>query len=274
MSDQILRLSQPVAGRALQKADRKQKQRLRKAAERQAAYRQRLKNRRKPTTEDIAIVYFHYVTTHSTRGDARRYFNTLLQRLADKLVDLGFDPIASRIAIDDLVERYQSGENLTRGPKISELSPDISSYRSAVPESPHYSMSHGDAENPGQSIAEFVVVEETAKSKFRVLRLSTAHLPDTDLQNLLEDFVFGGDLDVHGTDTTLSIQVDWQIVERDTRFRDLADRGYTKDLVYILCAATDEADVVAFDRDGPLCPELRLFEGNVPVCKAVMEVAE
>lgn len=256
------------------KISRKEKQRRQRAADRQKVYRHRLKDRRKPTTEDITITCFHFLAANSITEKARHYFGVLSDRVIEDLVELGFDPVVSRLAYDDLVERIERGERLKRGPKTAAISPDISSYRSTLPESHHYSMSRGDAENPGQSIAEFVVLEETARSKFRVLRLSTAHLPDMDLQHLLEDFVFGRGLDVHGTDTALSIQVDWQIAERDTRLRDLSDRGYSEDLLGILCAATDEADVVAFDRDGPLCPELTLFEGNVPVCKAVIEAAE
>ena len=259
---------------ATRKSSLKEKKRRRLAAARQKAYRRRLKQRKKPTTDDIAITCFHFLAANSTTQKAQHYFRALSDRVIEDLVQLGFDPVASRMAYDDLVERIERGEGLKRGPKAAAISPDISSYRSALPASPHYSMSHGDAENPGQSIAEFVVLEETARSKFRGLRLSTAHLPDMDLQHLLEDLVFGRGLDVHGTDNALSIQVDWQIAERDTRLRALSDRGYSEDLLGILFAATDEADVVAFDRDGPLCPELTLFEGNIPVCKAVMEAAE
>ncbi|MCV0428570.1 MAG: hypothetical protein K5905_24195 [Roseibium sp.] len=247
----------------MRKLNRATKQRRACAAARQRAYRTRQKDRRRPSTEDIAVASFHHIVTTGKSPEARRHFAVLTAQIVEKLVGLGFDPIASRTAFDDLVDRYETGEVLTRGPNNRQGRPDISSFLPFSPSSPHYSMSHGDGRNLGVSAQDLVVAEAEGGSTRRQLSLSTLHVPSTDLELLLEEAVFGMAFPVSVKKTSLVISVDWHWVTPEDQIRRRLGEGYSRAFCEVLLFALDlGADELRLASDGGVCRDLCLFEGS------------
>ncbi|MBO6895127.1 MAG: hypothetical protein JJ866_24535 [Roseibium sp.] len=236
------------------------------AAERQQSYRRRQKARRKPSTEDIAITSFHHMVTTGRSAEAKRHFSVLTDRIVGKLVHLGFDPIASRMAFDDLVDRYEAGEVLTRGPNNNQGRPDISAFLPKPNQSPHNSMSRGDDENLGVDAKALVAETATGASHQRELVLSTAHVSSTDLELLLEEAVFGNAFDVRVKDTALVVSLDGLVPGPEKVVWHRHNEGYSDAFCEILLVANDlGVDVVSFAADGGVCRDLCLFEGNTIV---------
>jgi hypothetical protein len=247
----------------MRKLSRAAKRRHIGAAARQRAYRKRQKDRRKPSTEDIAITSMHHFVTTGRSPDAKRHFSVLTDQIIGKLVYLGFDPIASRMAFDDLVDRYEAGELLTRGPNNNHGGPDISAFLPKPNQSPHNSMSRGDTENLGVDANALVVREAVGASSQFHLCLSTAHVSSTDLELLLEEVVFGLAFDVCVKETALDIPIGWLEASPEVKVRQRIEEGYSKAFCEVLLLAQDlGADVLRLASDGYVCGDLSLFEGT------------
>jgi hypothetical protein len=78
-------------------------------AKRQRQYRQRLKDARRPSRDDIAATTFLFLVQETARIGNWDTFYTIMDRVTDRLVERGFDRQASTTAIEELVERYEDG---------------------------------------------------------------------------------------------------------------------------------------------------------------------
>ncbi|MBO0343908.1 hypothetical protein J0X15_01635 [Roseibium sp. CAU 1637] len=233
------------------------------AASRQRAYRARQKINRRPTTEDIAIVYLHFVVTEGTSDEAKRNFEILSERILKKLVALGFNPVASRMAFDDLVERYENGEALTRGPNNLSGGVDISSYLPNLSMSPHYSISRRDVQKHGFDVQALVVEETQRSDNRRQLNLSTAHVAPMDLELLLEEAVFGKAFHVSAKETAFVIPTNAQELFSEEQIRQRLDEGYSEAFCEVLLFAGDMGvEAVALAADGGICPDLSCYAGT------------
>ena len=74
--------------------------------ERQRAYRQRLKQERRPGRDDIARILLHAVVTRSVALGRRDELEKTVDLIVDRLGEQGFDVHASYEAFDDLIEKY------------------------------------------------------------------------------------------------------------------------------------------------------------------------
>ncbi|MEE9922386.1 MAG: hypothetical protein PBV01_03235 [Brucella anthropi] len=87
-------------------SNRQQAERLRKQRERQKEYRDRLRAERKPTRDDVARVFLHFMIAKAMRSGNQDGMEKLIDMLLDGLADQGFDKDASLDVIDDLIDRY------------------------------------------------------------------------------------------------------------------------------------------------------------------------
>ncbi|WP_417691602.1 hypothetical protein [Roseibium sp.] len=96
------------------------KQRRAKKAERQRNYRQRQKEARRPSRNDIATTTFHMIVQETARVGNWSTFNKMLDLVTARLVERGFDKVATEKAIDDLVEKYENGWEFQRKPDFKD----------------------------------------------------------------------------------------------------------------------------------------------------------
>jgi|GEM_PF-3712321 len=96
------------------------KQRQAKKAERQRKYRQRQKDARRPSRDDIAATTFLLIVQETARVGNWNTFNKILDLVTAKLVERGFDKVATIKAIDDLVEKYENGWEFQRKPDFED----------------------------------------------------------------------------------------------------------------------------------------------------------
>lgn len=89
-------------------------QRQAQKAARQRAYRQRQKDARRPSRDDIATTTFLYLVQETARVGNWDTFNEIMNRVTDRLVERGFDRQASTQAIDVLIDRYEDGWEFQR----------------------------------------------------------------------------------------------------------------------------------------------------------------
>lgn len=89
-------------------------QRQAQKAVRQRAYRQRQKDARCPSRDDIATTTFLYLVQETARVGSWDTFNEIMNRVTDRLVERGFDRQASTQAIDGLIDRYEDGWEFQR----------------------------------------------------------------------------------------------------------------------------------------------------------------
>lgn len=89
-------------------------QRQAQKAARQRAYRQRQKDARRPSRDDIATTTFLYLVQETARVGNWDTFNEIMNRVTDRLVERGFDRQASTRAIDGLIDRYEDGWEFQR----------------------------------------------------------------------------------------------------------------------------------------------------------------
>lgn len=235
--------------------------RRKRHAERQKAYRKKLKERRKPTTEDIAIVAFRCLVSAKKTKKAQRAFAKLSDQIISELVVLGFNPVASRMAFDDLCDRFEEGAELNRGPNNRQGRPDISSYLPAKNERPHNSLSRGDTENRPDlaAVMEFQSAEKVGDLK--IVHLSTVYLQPKDLELLLYESVFGTAFQVDVADTTLTVHLDWASGSQAEFATNRAQEGYSAFLCDLMTMAVEQhLDRVIFDRDGPVIEGLKIAD--------------
>lgn len=88
--------------------------RLKKQRERQREYRERLKEERRPSRDDVARALLHFAITENLKNGRREEVNLLLDRLVDDLTQQGFDPHATEEVLDALVEKYRRGWDFQR----------------------------------------------------------------------------------------------------------------------------------------------------------------
>ncbi len=96
------------------------KQRQAKKAECQREYRQRQKDARRPSRDDIATTTFHLIVQETARVGNWNTFNKILDLVTARLVERGFDKVATTKAIDDLVEKYENGWDFQRKPDFED----------------------------------------------------------------------------------------------------------------------------------------------------------
>ncbi len=96
------------------------KQRLAQKAERQRDYRQRLKERRRPSRTDISVTLFHWLTQRTARKGDWMVFNRMMDTVADRLVARGFDREETEQAIEALVEKIEDGWEFQRKPEFED----------------------------------------------------------------------------------------------------------------------------------------------------------
>ena len=87
-------------------SSKQQAERLRKQRERQKEYRDRMRAERKPTRDDVARVFLHFMIAKAMKSGNQDGMEKLIDLLLDGLADQGFDKDASLDAIDDLIDRY------------------------------------------------------------------------------------------------------------------------------------------------------------------------
>ncbi|MTI42536.1 hypothetical protein JM93_03157 [Roseibium hamelinense] len=92
------------------------KQRLAKKAERQREYRKHMKDKRRPSRDDIAVAYFHWLVKWTTRKGGWKTFYGSLEKVTDQLVERGFDRNQTEDAIETLVDKIKSGWEFQRKP--------------------------------------------------------------------------------------------------------------------------------------------------------------
>lgn len=90
------------------------KQRLAKKAERQRTYRKRVKDQRRPSRNDITATLFHYFVLKTVKVRNWKNFYKVMEKVTDRLVERGFDRMASEEAIDALVDKYKDGWEFQR----------------------------------------------------------------------------------------------------------------------------------------------------------------
>ncbi|MEP3431177.1 MAG: hypothetical protein ABJN98_21010 [Roseibium sp.] len=96
------------------------KQRLAKKAERQREYRKRMKDKRRPTRNDIAVTYFHWLIRRTERKGGWDVFYGSLDKVTDRLVERGFDRMETEDAIETLVDKIKNGWELRRKPEFED----------------------------------------------------------------------------------------------------------------------------------------------------------
>ena len=89
--------------------DRLERQKLR-----QRAYRARLKAERRPSNEDLARALLDVVLTHYLERGRDKDLTRIIDRVANRLQDLGFSKEATRKVWFDLEDRYIAGGALLR----------------------------------------------------------------------------------------------------------------------------------------------------------------
>jgi len=93
---------------------RDQATRLEKQRVRQREYRARLKAERRPSNEDLARALLDVVLTHYLERGRDKDPTRFMDRVANRLQDLGFSKEATRKVWFDLEDRYIAGWSLLR----------------------------------------------------------------------------------------------------------------------------------------------------------------
>jgi hypothetical protein len=88
--------------------------RLKKQRERQRQYRERLKEEKRPSRDDVARALLHFAITENLKNGRIEEVNLLLDRLVDDLTQQGFDARATEEVLDALVEKYRRGWDFLR----------------------------------------------------------------------------------------------------------------------------------------------------------------
>ncbi|MBG6143376.1 hypothetical protein IWQ51_001495 [Labrenzia sp. EL_142] len=96
------------------------KQRLAKKAERQREYRKRMKDKRRPSKDDIAVTYFHWLVQRTMRKRVWNTFYGSLDKVTDRLVERGFDRVETEDAIETLVDKIKNGWELRCKPDFED----------------------------------------------------------------------------------------------------------------------------------------------------------
>ncbi|MBO6857447.1 MAG: hypothetical protein JJ875_11070 [Roseibium sp.] len=96
------------------------KQRQAEKAKRQREYRRRQKDARRPSRDDIAATTFLLIVQETARVGNWSTFNKILDLVTARLVERGFDKVATIRAIDDLVEKYEIGWKFQRKPDFED----------------------------------------------------------------------------------------------------------------------------------------------------------
>jgi hypothetical protein len=96
------------------------KQRQAEKAKRQREYRRRQKDARRPSRNDIAATTFHLIVQETERVGNWSTFNKMMDLVTERLVDRGFEKVATMKAIDDLVEKYENGWDFQRKPVVED----------------------------------------------------------------------------------------------------------------------------------------------------------
>ncbi|MBI1622636.1 hypothetical protein [Aquamicrobium zhengzhouense] len=88
--------------------------RRKKQRERQRQYRERLKEQKRPSRDDVARALLHFAITENLKNGRIEEVNLLLDRLVDDLTQQGFDARATHEVLDALVEKYRRGWDFQR----------------------------------------------------------------------------------------------------------------------------------------------------------------
>lgn len=95
--------------------DKSREERLRKQREYQNAYRKRMKGAKAPDRDVIAQAFLHYAIARSLgQGCAEQRLMRVLDGVEEFLLAMGFDPHATRLAINSLLDRYEAGWTFQR----------------------------------------------------------------------------------------------------------------------------------------------------------------
>lgn len=85
---------------------KEQAERLRKQRIRQQEYRDRLRAERRPSRDDVARVFLHFMIVKAVKSGDKDGMEKLINMLLDALEAQGFDRDASLDVIEDLIFRY------------------------------------------------------------------------------------------------------------------------------------------------------------------------
>ena len=96
------------------------KQRQAEKAKRQREYRRRQKDARRPSRNDIAATTFLMVVQETARVGNWNTFDKMMDLVTERLVERGFEKVATMKAIDDLVEKYENGWEFQRKPDFED----------------------------------------------------------------------------------------------------------------------------------------------------------
>jgi len=90
-------------------------ERLRKQREYQSDYRKRMKGAKAPDRDVIAQAFLYHAVARSLgQGRAEQRLMRVLDGVEEFLVGMGFDPDATRLAINSLLDRYEAGWTFQR----------------------------------------------------------------------------------------------------------------------------------------------------------------
>lgn len=101
-------------------------ERLRKQREYQSAYRKRMKGARAPDRDVIAQAFLYHAVARSLgQGRAEQRLMRVLDGVEEFLVKMGFDPQATRLAINNLLDRYEAGWTFQRKLHLLQAADDV-----------------------------------------------------------------------------------------------------------------------------------------------------
>ena len=89
--------------------------RLAKQREYQREYRKRMKASKTPDRNAIAHAFLHYTVSEALDKDStKQKLMLILDKVADLLIEQGYDKRATDTAVDSLLDRYESGWEFRR----------------------------------------------------------------------------------------------------------------------------------------------------------------
>lgn len=94
------------------------KRRGREQAVYQRAYREQQKSLRKPGRDDVARIALFWIITKALERDKEGELAKWGVLMTERLVEQGFDRHASRVRINELIDRYGNGWEFQRKPQI------------------------------------------------------------------------------------------------------------------------------------------------------------
>ncbi|MEF2074193.1 hypothetical protein [Consotaella aegiceratis] len=105
-------------------SDRRQR-RNEAQADYQRGYREKQKERRRPSRDDIARVLLNWIITLLLENDDHHGLMNIRKGVVLRLVEQGFDQKESQLRFDSLIDKYEDGWDFRRKPHLAEPTSEV-----------------------------------------------------------------------------------------------------------------------------------------------------